>query len=1729
MAMHTKRWFRSSRLVVAAATLVAPMALALPASAASPTSFHVNFGAQTTAAYPGYVLDYGLAYTDATGMGWEAAADGTALSLVGNGRERNLAASPDKRYDTQMQMQETAASTGVKTPGQWEHAIANGTYQVTVAVGDASAINSVNRITAEPGSANAVVIINNFTPTTGNFFSTVTSTVTVSDGKLTLSPTGGTNTKIDFVDVVPAAGTDTTAPSASVSLAGTLVSGTTYSGTVTATVNAADEVGGSGLKTTTYTIDNGPSVSYTAPFPVTASGSHTIVVTATDNAGNIGTATSTFSIAVPQVDGTAPTATIALAGTVVSGSTYQGTVTATVSSADEAGGSGLKTTTYSLDSGAATAYTTPISITAVGSHTLSVTATDNAGNVGNATSSFTIQAVSSGGPTSFHVNFGAQTTAAISGYSLDYGLAYTSATGMGWEAAADGTPLSLVGNGRERNLAASPDKRYDTLMQMQETASSSGVKTPGQWEHALANGNYAVTVAVGDDSAINSVYRITAEPGSANAVVMVNNVVPTASSYFTTVTKQVTVSDGRLTLSPTGGTNTKIDFVDVVPVGPTVPPTASISLSGTLVSPGVYQGTVTATVTAADVSGPGLSSTTYTLDGGTATPYTAPFTVTGNASHTIVATATDLAGNVGTATSTFTIQAPAPDTTAPTASISLAGTAVSAGVYQGNVTATITAADEAGGSGLATTTYALDGGSDTPYTAPFAVTGIGSHTISVTATDNANNTYTTTSTFTIQATPDTTKPTASISLAGTLYTPGNYTGTVTATVTSADEVGGSGLATTTYALDGGSDTPYTAPFPISDVGSHTISVTATDNANNTYTTTSTFTIAATDTTNPTASVSLAGTVVTPGNYTGTVTATIAPADEVGGSGVQSTSYTLDGGAVTPYTAPFPVTGLGSHTIAVTVTDNANNVGTATSTFTIQTPPDTTKPTASISLAGTVVSAGVYQGTVTATVTSADEVGGSGLASTTYTLDGGAVTPYTAPFPVTGNSSHTIVVTATDNANNTFTTTSTFTIQAAPTDTTPPKASISLAGTLFSPGNYQGTVTATVTASDETGGSGLASTTYTLDGGAPTAYTTPIQVTALGSHTVSVTAIDNATNSFTTSSTFVIQPSGAAKLGVVSPDDAVTANPSTPRLVFSAVRGDALGTPKAFTFTNTGTGPLLVSNLAIGGTNANNWRLATGQATSVTINPGASAQISIQFAPTDPTGCASTASPYAIGDVDRFATLTYTTNDPAVATGSDLLSGVNSCYAGGNSEPVLDQLLPILGYTTVVDTQYIDHRYIGPLRYLQGTDEIQSPYFTVATAGQPVSVVPLAHYGSPNTASNYQATGYYAAGSTMKAPNSTCNTACKTLWQFPPDSTVAGATVYNQDQKLLPTPTGVTTFTPTGTFGLFSGDFSDVNFSDDGLNTAHTTSNVNMPVPHYLHDMRVFPAYGPGHVAIPNTYIVGIDLSRVPSYKNNDFQDVILLVRNVQPAVSQATVLTATNDIVDLTKGGTVTATCGVTGFDGVLANTGGTQCNAANIGFTTSGLQLTSTAGQLANSNQQNALYKTFDATRGAFTIDAQVVGPVTQLTTNYQQIGAFFGPDQSNFIKVEAEHNGTGDPHLTMFYDVKGVSGTVATVAVPALTTATTLDLIIKGNTNVPDPLPYGDTYGVHGFPLDELTVYYSINGATPVQIGTTTEFPADVTTWFSRAAKAGILNSNTGTTTSITTTFSKFSITAP
>jgi len=109
------------------------------------------------------------------------------------------------------------------------------------------------------------------------------------------------------------------------------------------------------------------------------------------------------------------------------------------------------------------------------------------------------------------------------------------------------------------------------------------------------------------------------------------------------------------------------------------------------------------TLTAADTGGSGMLAVTYTLDGGAPQFYSNPFTVAGDASHTVTYYATDAAGNVeATKTGYVNIDSTKPLTTAT----GLQATSDS-GWALGAQNFTLAASD--GGSGIAATYYTLDG------------------------------------------------------------------------------------------------------------------------------------------------------------------------------------------------------------------------------------------------------------------------------------------------------------------------------------------------------------------------------------------------------------------------------------------------------------------------------------------------------------------------------------------------------------------------------------------------------------------------------------------------------------------------------------------------------------------------------------------------------------------------------------------------------------------------------------------------------------------------------------------------------------------------------------------------------------------------------------------------------------------------------------------------------------
>ena len=157
----------------------------------------------------------------------------------------------------------------------------------------------------------------------------------------------------------------------------------------------------------------------------------------------------------------------------------------------------------------------------------------------------------------------ATTTPLPAGYTADFGAAYTAAKASGWitEASAGtptAVPVDLTPNTRDRKVGTvSPEQ--NTFIHMQYTATGIGNKTFGAWEYNVPNGDYNVTVSVGDASApTDSVYVINLENKPALAATPAS-----ATAPFKTATVVVTVADGKLTLDAKGGTNTKLNYVTI--------------------------------------------------------------------------------------------------------------------------------------------------------------------------------------------------------------------------------------------------------------------------------------------------------------------------------------------------------------------------------------------------------------------------------------------------------------------------------------------------------------------------------------------------------------------------------------------------------------------------------------------------------------------------------------------------------------------------------------------------------------------------------------------------------------------------------------------------------------------------------------------------------------------------------------------------------------------------------------------------------------------------------------------------------------------------------------------------------------------------------------------------------------------------------------------------------------
>ncbi|MFV2107079.1 OmpL47-type beta-barrel domain-containing protein [Micromonospora sp. LOL_015] len=187
---------------------------------------------------------------------------------------------------------------------------------------------------------------------------------------------------------------DTTAPQVTAALSGPRDDDGAYLGAATVTLTATDDM--SGVDTIEHSLDGGGFREYTAPVTVNEPGQHTVAYRATDIAGNTSDPGSvTFTVAPPpDPDTTAPTVTASVSGAQSEVGSYLDTATVTVTATDD--DSGVASVEYSLDSGAYTDYTAPVTVNSPGAHTVSYRATDEAGNTSDP-GSVTFTVVAGGG------------------------------------------------------------------------------------------------------------------------------------------------------------------------------------------------------------------------------------------------------------------------------------------------------------------------------------------------------------------------------------------------------------------------------------------------------------------------------------------------------------------------------------------------------------------------------------------------------------------------------------------------------------------------------------------------------------------------------------------------------------------------------------------------------------------------------------------------------------------------------------------------------------------------------------------------------------------------------------------------------------------------------------------------------------------------------------------------------------------------------------------------------------------------------------------------------------------------------------------------------------------------------------------------------------------------------------------------------------------------------------
>ncbi|XOG73700.1 BapA/Bap/LapF family large adhesin [Acinetobacter baumannii] len=746
---------------------------------------------------------------------------------------------------------------------------------------------------------------------------------------------------------------------------------------------------------TTATVVAGTDGSWSVPNPGNLVDGDTVTATATDPAGNTslpGTGTVSADITAPVValdDVLTNDSTPALTGTV---NDPTATVVVNVD--------GVDYPAVNNGDGTWTLADNTLPTLADGPHTITVTATDAAGNVGNDTAVVTIDTVAPNAPVLDPIN----ATDPVSGQAepgSTVTVTYPDGTTATVVAGTDGSwsvpnPGNLVDG--DTVTATATDPAGNTSLPGTGTVSADITAPVVALDDVLTNDSTpALTGTVNDPTAtvvvnVDGVDYPAVNNGDGTWT-LADNTLPTLADGPHTITVTATDAAGNV------GNDTAVVTIDTVaPNAPVLDPINATDPVSGQAEPGS-----TVTVTYPD-------GTTATVVAGTDGSWSVPNPGNLVDGDTVTATATDPAGNTSLP-GTGTVSA---DITAPVVALDDVLTNDSTPALTGTVndpTATVVVNVDG-------VDYpAVNNGDGTWTLADNTLPTLadGPHTITVTATDAAGNVGNDTAVVTI----DTVAPNAPVldPINATDPVSGQAEPGSTVTVTYPDG--------TTATVVAGPDGSWSVPNPGNLVDGDTVTATATDPAGNTSLP-GTGTVSA-DITAPVVALDDVLTNDSTPALTGTVndpTATVV----VNVDGVDYPAVNNGDGTWTLADNTLPTLADGPHTITVTATDAAGNVGNDTAVVTI----DTSLPVVSLDDLTTNDTTPALTGAIddpTATVV----VNVDGIDYPATNNGDGTWTLADNTLPALIDGPHTVAVTATDPAGNTATDTATLTIDTVPAD------------------------------------------------------------------------------------------------------------------------------------------------------------------------------------------------------------------------------------------------------------------------------------------------------------------------------------------------------------------------------------------------------------------------------------------------------------------------------------------------------------------------------------------------------------------------------------------------------------------------------------------------------------------------------------------------------------------------